>query len=279
MKVYQTLNTLIPPKAWGSSVSIVIAHEHEKELHQFGTGTLLKVSDDTFLVTAAHVVTQAYEHDKAICVATGNSFTQIYGNWYCSSESDPFDVALLRLPADVISKLREVSYIRLQDIEFRADLSKGIFCLFGYPNRLSTPSIPNKVTMSLKPFQYMTYLYEGETNTLGGYQEKYHLLLDGQEEGRDIDGHAARFCDSNGNPLRFPKDLSGISGCSVWKIGNRDRHLSEWGRYRPKIVAVQTGVYSDAKVIKATRWVAISTLLHEAYPELRPALNLWHVEY
>ncbi len=278
MTVHQILNSLIPPKAWESSVSLVIAHEYEKELHQFGTGTLLKIADDTFLVTAAHVVTQAYEHDKALCVATGNSFTQVYGNWRCSAGSDPFDVAVLRLPADVTSKMREVSYLRLQDVEFSADLSKSVFCLFGYPNRLSTPSTPY-TTMRLKPFQYMTYDYEGETNTLGGYQERYHLLLDGQEEGEDFDGQAARFYDRNGHPLQFPKDLGGISGCSVWKIVNRDRPLSEWGQYRPKLVAVQTGVYSDRKVIKATRWVAVSTLLHEAYPELRPALKLSRVEY
>jgi hypothetical protein len=278
MTLYRQLNSFIPSSAWESTVGIVIVYGEAQELHQFGTGTLLKVADDVLLVTAAHVIRQAYQQDKGLCVATGNSFTQIYGDWYLS-ESDAFDIAALRLPKNVVSELKAVSYFRLQDIDFSSDLSNGIFCLFGYPGLLSKPSTPKDTMMSLKPFQYTTYAYPGETGGLSAYQERYHLLLDGGEELKDVEGKPVLFHDRNGNRLQVPRDLGGISGCSVWKIGDRNRPLSQWKQYRPRVVAVQTGVYPERQVIKATRWVAISTLLYEAYPDLRPVMSLAHVEY
>ena len=278
MTIHNTLSSLIPPKAWKASVSLVIADDNKKELHQFGTGTLLKVADASLLVTAAHVVALADDNKIPLCIASGDSFTQLHGNWYCSSDNTPFDVAILRLPEDVASQLEDVSYVRLNDVEFGTDLSKGVFCLLGYPNRMSRPSTPNNPTMQLKPFQYITYTHQEESDTLKGYQEKYHLLLHAEYDGTESGGPADIFADHNGVPLQFPKDLGGISGCAVWRLGNHDVPASEWGRNRPKIVAVQTGVYSERKVIKATRWIAVSTLINEAYPDLRPVLNLQYIE-
>lgn len=253
-------------------MSLVIADDKKKELHQFGTGTLLNVADVPFLVTAAHVVTLAQENP--LCIASGGSFTQLHGAWYISSDRTPFDIAVLRLSQEVASDLKDVSYIQLQDVEFSSDLSKGVFCLLGYPNRLSIPSIPSQM-MSIGLFQYITYAYEeNDADTLGGYQEKYHLLLHAEYGGTESGGPSVSFSDRNGVPLQFPKDLGGISGCSVWMLGRHDMFISEWGQNRPKVVAVQTGVYSDRKVIKATRWIAVSTLIYEAYPDLRPALKL-----
>jgi hypothetical protein len=279
ISIGETLDSLIPPKVLGASISIIAFDSQEKVLQQFGTGTLLKIADDSFLVTAAHVATIANELRKSLCIGINNDFIQLQGDWCLSSENTPYDIAALRLPVKIASKLVNVPHVRLNDVDFSTDLSKGVFCLLGYPNRLSIPSTPNRTTMNVTPFQFLTYAYEGETSTLGEYQKKYHLLLVAQEGGVDNDGKRMNFVDRNGVSLKFPKDLGGISGCSIWKIGEYDRPLSEWKRYRPKIVAVQTSVYSDTQVIKATRWIAVSTLLYKAYPDLRQALRLWHVEY
>ena len=173
----------------------------------------------------------------------------------------------------------DVPHVRLHDVDFDTNLSKGVFCLLGFPHRLSIPSTPDHITINVTPFQFLTYAYDGETENLSGYQQKYHLLLSAQEGGTDNDGKPIIFADRNGAPLRFPKDLGGISGCSIWKISEYNKPLSAWKRYRPKIVAVQTSVFSNAYIIKGTRWVAVSTLLYQVFPDLRQALSLWHVEY
>lgn len=278
MTIHQALNSLIPPNAWGSSLILVIADNKKQELHQFGTGTLLKVADDSFIVTAAHVVIDANEYNMGLCVATGNSFTPLDGKW-CYPSKRIIDIAILRLSQDLASKLDQASYVRLQDVEFNTDLSKGVFCLLGYPARLSnSSSTASNPIMNIKPFQYITTAYEGETRLLDEYDEKYHFLLMAEDGGTDSSGKVAKFSDPNGILLQFPKQIGGISGCSVWKLGNHDKPVSDW-HSRPKIVAVQTAVYSETQLIKTTRWAAVYSLLYEAYPDLRPALGLWHVEY
>src|SRR3990172_5522157 len=48
------ISDCIPAEAWESTVGIIIVVD--KILHQFGTGTLFRVADRSFLVTAAHVI-------------------------------------------------------------------------------------------------------------------------------------------------------------------------------------------------------------------------------
>lgn len=279
MSIPEILYSLIPPKVSGASINLVAFNSEEKVLYQFGTGTLLKIADDSFLITAAHVPIRAKELSKSLCIGVGNAFLPLYGDWCFSSENTPYDIAALRLPIEVASKLGNTPHVRLQDIDFSTDLSKGVFCLLGYPNRLSSPSTTENTTLNVTPFQYLTYAYKGETDNLAGYQQKYHLLLSAQDGGTGNEDKLTKFVDRNGASLKVPKELGGISGCSVWKIGEYDKPLSEWKRYRPKIVAVQTGVYSEAQIIKGTRWIAVSTLLYQAFPDLGEVLKLSHVEY
>src|SRR3990172_5931976 len=48
------ISDCIPAEAWESTVGIIIVVD--KILHQFGTGTLFRVADRSFLVTVAHVI-------------------------------------------------------------------------------------------------------------------------------------------------------------------------------------------------------------------------------
>lgn len=75
------------------------------------------------------------------------------------------------------------------------------------------------------------------------------------------------FQDRDGQPATFPRDLRGISGCPVWAIGDLVRPVAEWRP--PRVAGVQTGAYQGSEVIRATRWVAVTTLLTEAFPNLR----------
>jgi len=281
--INRRIDSFIPLEAWQSTVGILIVIG--TELHQFGTGTLFRIADQCFIVTAGHVIKEAHKYDKSLCVTGPNcSFVRVHGNWICSAEGqygtfvDPFDVAVLPLDSAAVDRLSDKLFLRLDDASFSKDLSSAIFCLFGYPALLSQPSTNPDTRLLLKPFQYATYAFEGPTDALGGYQPRFHLLLGARlSESTDIDGKPISFRDRQGTPVEFPRGLRGISGCSVWKIGDRRRPMEEWNKKSPRIVAVQTSVYHDHQIIKATRWVAVSTLLHEAFPELRPAMALWRV--
>lgn len=281
----EAITKCIPDQAWKSAITLIEAEPKNETLCPWGTGTLFRVADESFLVTAGHVAKDAVDCNTPLCVPTsGDSFVQLHGNWFCSTDNqygiskDPFDIAVLKLTSEVVEKLAADSFLRLNEIDFEEDLSKGIFALFGYPSRLSTPSTRSNDTLSIRPFQFVTYAYEGLTDFIKDFNERLHLLLSAKPtDMTSISGMSGGLVDRNGNPIDFPKGLGGISGCSVWRIGRRDRAIVRWAEEKPKIVAVQTGVYEDSQIIKATRWIGVSTLMHSAFPELRAALDLWHV--
>ncbi len=280
---YRQLEAFMPSKAIGSTVPIVLIRG--TTLQQFGTGTLLRVADQSFIVTAAHVIKETPRSGTGLCITrTDGSFAQASGNWICSSEgqygtsSDPFDVAVLRLEPSTARGLSNESFLRLDDISFAEDLSDSVFCLLGYPTLWSQPSTDQNTKLDLKPLQYTTDAFEGPTDALSEYKARFHLLLNaGLRESTDIEGSPIRFEARSGVPAEFPRGLGGISGCSVWVIGQKNKSLQDWNRGKAKVVAVQTGIYHSQQIIKATRWIAVSTLLHEAFPELRTAMALWRV--
>ncbi|MBW1740578.1 MAG: hypothetical protein JRJ42_05500 [Deltaproteobacteria bacterium] len=131
-EIYHKIASFIPPEAWRSTVAIVLIDG--EELHQFGTGTLLSVADQPFIVTAAHVIKTAYEYNKSLCVpGEDRSFVQLPATWVCSAEGqygtseDPFDIAVLKLDPVTADRLRGKSFLRLNDVSLTNDLATGIF--------------------------------------------------------------------------------------------------------------------------------------------------------
>ena len=277
----ETLEARIPAVARYATVAILI--EFNRALRQFGTGTLLKVADQVFVVTAAHVIRQAKKDEGSLCLAGEHgTIVPAEGEWFLSAKgqygthADPFDVAVLPLAENIVAKLGAKAVLRLHDVGFDEDFKDGIYCLYGFPTLWANISTETAPVMVAKPFQYVSYTFEGSTTGLSEYQERFHLLLTAAPSATtDIEGNHQVFRAKGNFPARFPHDIVGISGCSVWKIGDRRVPITEWGSLTPRVVAVETSVYGDRNVIKATKWFAVSTLLAEAYPDLKPAILLW----
>ncbi len=270
--INETVKQLIPADAWPSTVAVVIARG--KTVAQFGTGILLRIADDYFLVTAGHVFRDA--KNQALGLAAGRGKIIRLTGESLSTDEDPFDVAVHKLSQDVVTKLDGCTFLTLNDIDTDPQPERAVFTLFGYPAVWSAPSGNDSQPFTIKPLEFTTYAYDRETSALTRYEPKYHLLLEAQPgEITTEDGGAATFKTNAGIPASFPGEVGGISGCSVWRIGNLDVPINEWGRERPRVVGVQTGVYGKKAAIKATRWIAVSTLIHGAFPHLRPAMSLW----
>lgn len=281
-KIIETANTQIPSCVWDCTVPIVIAHEGA--VHHHGTGTLFRVADHFFLVTAGHVIKQACEHDKTLAIGGSDDrhFIALNGQTLVSSEgqygtsADPLDIALHRFSPDAVARLTKKRFLLFNDVEFDPQSLTAVYTILGFPAVWSSPSRSAGEKVNFKPLQHTTYRYDRDTSALGEFQERLHLLLDGQlDEAVDEDAAPVEFLDRDGKPVAFPRGLGGISGCSVWRIGDLNIPLEEWATETPRLVAVQTGVYHTQRAIKATRWIAVSTLIHSAFPELRPAMGLW----
>ena len=129
--------------------------------------------------------------------------------------------------------------------------------------------------MLYKGLEYTTYAYEGDVELLIGYLPIYHLLLDAQaREVTKDDGSPMVFTNLEGKAAEIPRDLKGISGCAVWRIGDFTVPTGNQTKLPARVVGVQTGIYQSSQVIRVTRWAAVTTLIDAAFPELRPAMNL-----
>jgi hypothetical protein len=103
--------------------------------------------------------------------------------------------------------------------------------------------------------------------------ERHFLLSASREEMYDEASDRSSFRTRSGFPTDFPDALRGISGCSVWKLGSLKERPVRWRQ--PRLVGIETAVYTRAQAIRATKWNSVTTLLHAAFPDLRPVLKFY----
>lgn len=163
----------------------------------------------------------------------------------------------------------------MSDVSFGEQPRTAVFTVFGHPAIWASPSRAESEQVQLKGLEYTAYTYERSVDSLLGYNPKYHLLLDAEAEQITwIDGSRAEFTRRNGMAAVFPRELEGVSGGPVWRIVDLNLPIKEWHRLSPRLAGVQTGVYQPSQVIRVTRWAAVTTLIHAAFPELRAAIDL-----
>lgn len=243
---------------------VAIYAEHKGIPIQCGTGTLFRVADYSFLVSACHVTNlarkgvQLYVSD-AVPKAPG---IPLEGNLH--SENN-LDVSVWHLAPQVVAELPNRKFLTLHHAD-RADLrvTSGWYYLHGYPNCWSDPR-PEEQKTTVKAFTYGTVLYQGDTSTFGGYNPDIHVLLTAPREGN---------VDSHDTETEMPTSLRGISGCSIWQAYYEGLPSRSWTVDDAVVLAVQTGVYGGGTVVRGTRWWIIEKILSKNYPDLEGALSL-----
>src|SRR5437764_772719 len=77
--------------------------------------------------------------------------------------------------------MNELAAKRLQaEVNRRVGEQSGttVFSFFGFPGLWAMPSRSAEESVSLKALEYTTYAYAGNTESMLGYDAKYHLLID-----------------------------------------------------------------------------------------------------
>jgi len=271
----------IPALATTSTVALV--DSRSEVIRQRGSGTLIAVADQTFVLTAAHVVRHAKAAGATLGVSSYGSkrFVAVAGKWIMSSggsqesEADPNDVAVYELSNDQRERLTGCEFVRIADVSFLRDISNGYFVVIGFPGIWSTVLDGTEMTMKSRLLQYGTYAFSGNVVALAGYDERRHFLLQATPSLLfDQNGEQTEFRTRSGFAAKVPDDLGGISGCSVWLIGDVSTSADTWAAQRSRLIGIETGVYNLRGAIKATRWNAVISLLYKAYPHLRASLDL-----
>lgn len=244
------------------------------EAHAHGTGTLFRIANKSFLITASHVV-EDEKHDFAIPdFPSGliNLHGELHGNRIR-------DFAIWDLPSGVVDRLSHYRFLSVHQADRKNERpKKGVYMTSGYPCELTVSNVDELGTkkMRMRPLTQLAAIYAGDTshisnydpNDISNYDPKMHLLLGTpkREAQMLIEGEVA-----------LPHRVNGMSGCSIWQVYYEGLSTKHWTPQDAVIVAIQTGVYSlysKGDVTKGTRWCVVDEFLRERFPELRGPLSL-----
>lgn len=234
---------------------------------QHGTGTPFRIADRSFLVTAAHVLTEADNYRLPLYIAdfaVGTPFELLRGRQILIREPR-VDVAIVELPADLTSRLTHRRFLRLADVDFQDHIRDGLFLVIGYPCEWNRPD-PASQSVAGRYLGYVTRVYQGPLRA-SSYDPRFHLLLSARKSSsRPVGGH----------DTELPDKLSGISGTAIWKTYSERQSPSEWTPDLLKIVAIETTAYGEQhEIIRGTHIAAILRMLRDACPDLCQVLRLY----
>jgi hypothetical protein len=265
------IDPLIPfDLVWSSTVGIVI--ERGPRFHMFGTGTLFRIADESFVITATHVLDDAEkEHCNLRIAGSQDRLIPLIGD-SLRADRDPWDVAVIQLPPGAVAALNDKCFLRMDDVSLDEIGSDGLFAVFGFPEMMASDE--NGI-FTMTRFFLMTHPLQENASGID-HDRRYHVLLQAQiSDVKDYEGKPISFCYRGGVSAPFPDELKGVSGGSVWKIASTPADVRNPRRKRPQMVAVETGVYRKPACIKATKWRVVKNMIYEAYSDLRPALEMW----
>lgn len=231
---------------------------------QRGSGTLFRVADHSFLVSACHVTdlarsgTQLYISDAR----PGSTVIPVEGAPHCEKH---LDISVWELAPHVVAALPNRTFLTVHQVD-RADLrvARGWYYVHGYPNCWSDPK-PEERKTAAKAFTYGAVPYEGDTGAFAGYDPRLHVLLTAPRDG-NVDSHGAE--------TAMPASLRGVCGGGIWQAYYEGLPSRSWTVDDAVVVAVQTGVYREGAVVRGTRWWVIGQILSRKYPELEGPLAL-----
>ncbi len=275
------MSECVPPLVARSTVQVVASvNQHVRHL---GTGTLLAVAEHRFVVTAAHVAHSETTNDATLAIsgASDGRYVSLAGNWILTGERDfrsfdEHDIAIYELAPDQARRFDDGAFVRVADAEFPKDLSHAYFVVSGFPAVWSTSLGPSDTTLLTKMLQYGTFAYQGSEVGLDGYNPNRHFLLACSPDLLlNSKGEQIAFRTRNGHSAQMPRDLAGISGCSVWMLGDLRVPLERWSQSQVRLVGIETSVYVRSQAIRATRWNGVTTLLHAGFPSVRPVLEMY----
>ena len=258
---------------WVTSVTPIFAgNPNGREFFQCGTGTLFRIADKSFLVTASHVVTEAesrkfglYISDAPSSVASRSRSVPLQGR-VSGHNAKRYDVCIWELPADVVAALGGRTFLSIHraDRQDRRLRLNGIYSMYGYPECWSQVRMADNF-VDLTPIRVVAQQYQGDSSRMPDYDFELNLLLSLESAPENLPDSPA------GSP---PPLWHGISGCPIWQLSYEGLPSKLWTPNDAVIVGVQTGVSRNGTIIKGTRWWVVEAIIRHAYPELTEPLDL-----
>ena len=194
---------------------IFLDHNDRTKTEQIGSGVLLQIATEKFLLTAAHVTD--LQKEGALLIPGKDGLTQIYGNLAHLAVprgfkriDDKMDIAYYRLPRDLAGNLHPDLVPLTRDHLFLSDnmLEGDVYTFVGYPWRKSR-ALGAKATMEL--FTYTGRAAPKKKYEMLGYNNHLHVLIKFDRKKCIRDGKVLQaplpHGLSGGAVFRWPKDI------------------------------------------------------------------------
>ncbi len=229
-----------------------------------GTGTLLTIADEHFLVTADHVL-KDHSVGYYITDAVQRAPQVPLGGPLASASQPQFDVAAWKLDRRIVERLPNRTFITLSDVDFsRSRLADGWFLLHGFPQEWKRFD-PRASMMNCETITHACRTYRGNA-ALKNHDPVIHVVLDiDQDFSTDLEGSKPR---SRGS-------LKGVSGSTIWQFHRDGEVLAPGDTPIVKAVGIETSVHgSRGDLVMGTRWAAVLVLIRKQFPRLRDAIQV-----
>lgn len=176
-----------------------------------GSGILLRVAEDVFLITAAHVVDE--NRDNAIYTIGQFGTTPLEGRFYRNASElkdhsdEPFDIGVLHLNAETTIALGRVTeLLPIQCASAQSRPTRRLHLIIGYPHTKNRKLDFRRKKVFPKTFRYYSLLASAKRHVSLGVDTATHLLLDFERR------HVMPF---GGHDQTAPHP-AGVSGGAVW---------------------------------------------------------------
>jgi hypothetical protein len=178
-----------------------------------GTGTLFQDGDESYLITAKHVIDDAL--NEQLIIAGDNTFIKVYGeqiSWeHKQGKKINYDVCVIHLHPKIADRLR--SFYRFSEPTDISDISEYnkliLYAFLGHPHTRNKPQRSSVEKVMVTPYYYVLreFLDITKLKTQGKNPTIHFALAAPFKKATDI--NFAR---------RKPPEPHGISGGGVWKI-------------------------------------------------------------
>ncbi len=257
--------TLIATEQLKSLVPIVLPTDRDRIL---GSGTLLRLADDYFVVTASHVLSEL--DDSPTCGTRSfvdSRFIPFEGDGTRAGDDHPSDVGLLRLADGAVSRLTDAGYRFLTSAQFESvtpeQVTSGSFLIAGWPAELAG------TFESSDRFQMQVFLSRPcDSNDVrvdrDAFRRELHFLLGGSRKLVNL---------KTSEPDLLLSSTEGMSGGSVWWIDDAPSDPRD-AADRARWIAVMIGQHPEHGPLQATVLAPVFELLVQKWPGHASSLDL-----
>jgi hypothetical protein len=231
----------------------------------WGTGVLLRIADESFVLSASHVLERASEATArlASCVA-GSRFVNVTSVRLSRTvDTETLDVGFLRLTPENATELEvHKKFLRMSDLDTSQAMGDGAYLVAGYPAQSVQFHLDGEQKeISASHFSFLTQLVDvdrGEPGITLGLSFREPTLRNGY-----------------GELVRRVPELNGISGCGIWRVWleeNRDS-LARWDPSWIRLSGIEHAV-TPRRSIRGTLVGHALQLIARSQPELIPSMRV-----